>query len=258
MTIPPPPVAVYDAMVALYRKYDKNDPNGVRLSTHTAVAKTMNIPSAVVRKAWARGWPGSPGMPGMLPIREVIFREKQVGRARRNSAMKAITDTKMAELKTAVDDQARARALEGLAVRQGMMVAAELQNSTLQMLLAAQRLRESTMAALQEIGEDPTTPMSKRLAIANTLSEIAERDSKTLERMQTVERRFMGEIESRQKIEGAAAETSSPETLFDDLAGLFRAFGVAEKVSQKPLPAIEQREVIVLPEVPVAEKAPET
>lgn len=233
-----PPLVVWDAMVALYRRYDKENPNGVTLSTHTQVARILKTTSDVCRKAWHRGWPSTDRkVATLLPIKELVFRDKVLARAKRNGLVNKLMDTRLKMVDQANDDAAESRALEGLAVRQQMMVAGELLANTYQVLRASAAVRESIIKGLQITADDPTTPMSKRLAIMNTISEIAERDSKTLERAQTLERRFMGEVESRQKVETGATVSTSAEAVYDDLAGLFRALNLGSVRGALPPPA---------------------
>lgn len=217
-------------MVSLYRKLEKDNPKGVTLSTHVQVARILRTTSDLCRRAWHRGWESTDRKtPTMLPIKDLIFREKVVARGKRNQLVKKLIDNRLKVIEAAEEDNAQSRALEGLAVRQLMAVGSELTANTYKMLLASAAVRDSVIKGMQQVADDPSTPISKRLSIMNTISEIAERDSKTLERAQTLERRFMGEIESRQKIEGNSASSTTPESVYDDLAGLFRALGLGSK-----------------------------
>lgn len=247
MAVERPTRSTYDAIVALYRKIDRDNPKGVTASTHTEVGRILRIPTAVARRAWHKGWQGEPGRAGvpgvsaatpstptLPPVKDLMLRERVLARAKRNRTIRNIVDTRTKELEAAVDDAAEARALEGFGVRQLMMVGVELQANTLQLLLASQKMRESVIEGIQAVADDPRTPISKRLQIMNTLSEIAERDSKTLERAQLLERRFMGEVESRQKVESAEA-TTTPERVFDELTGLIRALGLNQASTARPV-----------------------
>ncbi len=240
-----PQTAIYDAIVACYRKLDR-EAGGIKGVHHQQVAKLLKQPQQVVMWAWERGWPGAQGIPGMPAVRDLIFREQVLARAARNKAMQKMIEARTEELNNATEDSARSRALEGLAVRQQMMVAGELLNNTLQVLMGVQRMRESVIAGINELADDPSTPMSKRLQIMNQMSEIAERDSKTLERAQALERRFMGEVEQRHKMDGEASAAATAESVFDNLSALLRAMGVQQKPGAGALPAPADPQLITV------------
>jgi len=251
-----PLLVVYDAIVATYRKLERED-GGIKQSHHYQVAKLLKQSPQVVIWAWETGWPGAKGIPPMVAVRDLVFREQVLARSRRNQAMQKLVAARTKELNEAVEDSAQARALEGLAVRQQMMVASELMANTLQMLLGAQKMRESVIAGINELAADPTTPMSKRLQIMDTLSEIAERDSKTLERAQALERRFMGEVEQRHKVDSESAAAVTAESMYDNLAALFRAMGVNSKTEALPAPtAVPVLDLTVHAEEPADAKKP--
>ena len=231
-----PQTAIYDSIVACYRKLDR-EVGGIKGPHHQQIAKLLKQPHQVVVWAWEKGWPGAQGIPGMPAVRDLIFREQVLARAARNKTMQKLIEARTEELNNATEDSARSRALEGLAVRQQMMVAGELLNNTLQVLMGVQKMRESVIAGVNELANDPKTPMSKRLQIMDQLSEIAERDSKTLERAQALERRFMGEVEQRHRVDADTASAATAESVFDNLSALLRAMGVQQKPAAGALPA---------------------
>lgn len=139
---------------------------------HAQVASATDLPLAVVRQAWSKGWSDQP--PALLPIRDIIERARIAARARVAKAQRQMLRAEAAETRDAAQDIASQIAVETFASRQGLIAAQGLLSSAAQLIHATSPVRERIIQDIADVAADPDQPLAKLLRIMREVGEFSQ------------------------------------------------------------------------------------
>lgn len=195
------------------------------------VVKATGCEPAVVRQAWVKGWPGKPGtksrldpntgnmipgtptVPALLPIKDIMERVTLQARAARERIYRSTMQAHERLMSDAQEDALRQRALEATAVRTSMMLADHAVRNALDIQIAARPLHEALAVRMQERAADPDATVGSILKALREAAEIGRLATQQLEAAQQLEQKHLGAV----KVAFDGEEKKSPEQLVGEL-----------------------------------------
>lgn len=185
----------------------------------------------LVKRAWETGFPqNDPSDPVMLPIKQVIEGEVLAAKAARASATRKLMSRHAQQLQDAIDDSAQQRAIEGMAVRSIMVAVDSLARETVQFTALIPKLQAKINELVSQAIDDPDFTLQQLQQLITWATANLDVLSKTAERAQSLERKFMGEADTTVRI----VDQRTPEEKATNLVATLMALKANNRLSFTP------------------------
>ncbi len=234
-----PTPALYERLVKAYEQLGRAE--------YAAAGRIAGCSALVAKRGWDEGWPQRDQDDYPMPAIKTVFEAIVVAaRSARARATRELMKHHSKSLKEAVDDAAQQRAIEGMAVRSIMVAVDSLARETVAVThQILPRLTQKVVELAEKAMADPDVQLGKLQQITTWLHQNLDLLSKTADKAQVMERRYMGEAESTLKIIDGRSQDEKVAALTSALVLLAQRGKLGITVSEtKVLENLPQNKVI--------------